>query len=135
MANYPIGALSAATGCKVETIRYYEHIKLMPAPPRTAGGQRLYTEKHVSRLGFIRHARDLGFNIDTIRELLKLSDRPDQPCSQVDVIARRHLEDIDTKIERLTELRGEMQRMIRACKRGRISECRIIESLAAHSRP
>jgi DNA-binding transcriptional MerR regulator len=135
MTNYLIGALSAATGCKVETIRYYERIKLMPAPPRTAGGQRIYTEKHVSRLAFIRHARGLGFNIDTIRELLKLSDRPDQSCGQVDVIARRHLEDIDTKIVRLTELRGEIQRMIRACKRGRISECRIIESLAAHSRP
>jgi DNA-binding transcriptional MerR regulator/predicted Zn-dependent protease len=117
MANYLIGALSAATGCKVETIRYYERIELMPAPPRTAGGQRIYTDEHVSRLAFIRHARDLGFNIDTIRKLLKLSDRPDQPCSQVDIIVRRHLDDIDTKIDRLTELRSETQRMIRACKR------------------
>ncbi len=134
MKNYSIGGLSAATGCKVETIRYYEQIRLMPAPPRTEGGQRRYSNGDVSRLAFIRHSRELGFDINSIRKLLALSDQPDRQCGEVDLIARRHVKEIDSKMKRLTDLRKEMKRMIRGCKQGRISECRVISALADHER-
>ncbi len=134
MRDLAIGELANTTGCKVQTIRYYEQIGLMPPPPRTTGGQRRYADQHVRRLTFIRHARDLGFDIETIRQLLAMADQPDRPCGEVDLIARRHVAEINTKIEQLTGLRSEMQRMIRQCKRGRISECRIIGTLADHGR-
>lgn len=130
MNDFSIGMLSAETSCKVETIRYYEQIGLMPSPPRSEGGQRRYSAVHVQRLAFIRHARELGFDIDSIRQLLTLSDQPDQQCSEVDTIARRHLKDIDSKIGLLMGLRKEMQRMIRSCKQGRIADCRVISALA-----
>lgn len=133
--DFSIGDLADATGCKVQTIRYYEQIGLMPEPPRTEGRQRRYAKEHRQRLDFIRHARELGFGVETIRELLDLADQPERACGEVDQIATLHLKDIDSKIARLTDLRGEVQRMIRSCKRGRIAECRVIEVLADHSRP
>lgn len=131
MKDRAIGELAKATGCKVQTIRYYEQIGLLPAPPRTAGGQRRYSGIQARRLTFIRHARDLGFDIETIRQLLDLSDDPARSCADIDALARRHVTAIDEKIERLTGLRGEMRRMIGACRKGRISDCRIIEALTA----
>ncbi|MEX1206566.1 MAG: MerR family transcriptional regulator, partial [Dongiaceae bacterium] len=69
-----IGALSRRTGCKVETIRYYERIGLLPAPPRSAGGQRHYGEDGLKRLTFIRRGRELGFSLKELRGLLRLVD-------------------------------------------------------------
>lgn len=86
-----IGKLAAYSGCKVQTIRYYEHIGLLPPPPRSVGNHRVYGPEHVRRLAFIRHGRELGFPLDAIRELLALSDEPDQSCEEVTQIARRHL--------------------------------------------
>ena len=74
--GYTIGHLARETGCKVQTIRYYEQIKLMPPPRRTQGNQRRYGPKHVERLAFIRHSRELGFPLDAIRDLLGLGGRP-----------------------------------------------------------
>ncbi len=128
-----IGALAQRASTKVQTIRFYEHEGLMPSPARTTGGQRRYTKAHADRLAFIRHARELGFPLDAIRELLKLSDTPDQSCSRVDGVARDVLADVEAKIERLEALRGELQRMIRQCRHGRVSECRVIRVLADHS--
>ena len=78
--DFTIGRLARETGCKVQTIRYYEQIALMPQPLRTAGNQRRYGPGHVARLAFIRHGRELGFPLDAIREFLSLSDDPDRPC-------------------------------------------------------
>ena len=83
-----IGELSRRTGVKAPTIRYYESVALMPAPPRSEGQQRRYAQPEVSRLIFIRHARELGFEIDAIRTLLALQDNPNQPCTTADRIAR-----------------------------------------------
>lgn len=130
MKDLSIGMLAAETGCKVETIRYYEQIDLMPLPPRSEGGQRRYSADYAERLLFIRHARELGFDIESIRQLLKLSDHPERQCGEVDTIARRHLKEIDSKIGLLMGLRKEMQRMIRSCKQGRIADCRVIGALA-----
>lgn len=128
-----IGALAKRTGTKVQTIRYYENIGLMPSPERTEGGQRRYSTAALDRLAFIRHARDLGFGLDAIRELLDLSDRPDRPCADVDTIARKHLEDVQRRIARLETLRLELGRMLAECDAGRISDCRVLEVLRDHA--
>jgi DNA-binding transcriptional MerR regulator len=127
-----IGELSRRTGVKVPTIRYYESVALMPAPPRTEGKQRRYGKPEISRLTFIRHARELGFEIDTIRELLAMSAQPHQSCAEVDQIARRHIDEVDRRIGQLVALRAELQRMVEACGHGRIGECRVIETLGNH---
>jgi DNA-binding transcriptional MerR regulator len=128
-----IGDLAHATGCKVQTIRYYEEIGLMPEPARTAGNQRRYGRQHIDRLAFIRHSRDLGFSLDAVRELLSLSDRPDQPCDAVDRLARRQLQQIEQRLRRLTMLKSELERMLEQCAGGKVRDCRVIEALADRS--
>lgn len=127
--EYSIGELSRLTDTGVPTIRYYERIGLLPSAGRTAGNQRRYEAGQVSRLRFIRHARDLGFSQDAVRELLRLKDRPEHSCAAADGIARRHLDAVNDRIERLLALRRELERMIAACAGGVISDCRIIEAL------
>jgi Cu(I)-responsive transcriptional regulator len=127
-----IGDLARTTGCKVQTIRYYEEIGLMPEPARTAGNQRRYGQRHVDRLAFIRHSRELGFSLEAIRELLSLSDRPEQPCDAVDHLARRQLEQVERRLARLTMLKNELKRMLEQCAGGKVRDCRVIEVLADH---
>ena len=110
--NIAIGELSQRTGVKVPTIRYYEQIGLLSPPPRSDGGQRRYGSPEVGRLNFIRHARELGFEIDDIRELLAMSAEPQASCHQADSIARNHLLEVDRRIASLQALRGELARMI-----------------------
>ena len=129
-----IGALARGSDTKVPTIRYYEESGLMPAPPRTQGGQRRYTEAHLERLKFIRHARDLGFTIEDILELLRLSAHPDSPCDAVDALTAKHLREVESKIKRLQSLKRELTRMIGACANGALKDCRIIGTLADHAR-
>lgn len=86
--DFAIGELARRGGYAVQTVRYYEQIGLMPEPPRTGGRQRRYGEGHLKRLLFIRHARDLGFEVADIRSLLDLAAHPDQSCASVDAIAR-----------------------------------------------
>ncbi|RMH52478.1 MAG: MerR family transcriptional regulator [Alphaproteobacteria bacterium] len=128
-----IGALAKRTGTKVQTIRYYEQIGLMPEPGRTAGGQRRYGEAELDRLSFIRHARQLGFSLDAIRELLDLSDHPDKSCEEADAIARRQLRQVELRMARLEALRTELARMVRECSGGRSADCRVLEVLRDHS--
>jgi DNA-binding transcriptional MerR regulator len=128
----PIGRLAAKAGVKVPTIRYYESVDLLPAPLRTGSNRRTYNEKDVRRLSFIRHARELGFEVDAIRELLALADEPQRPCAQADAIARAHFADIEGKIARLELLRDEVSRMLTECSQREIRECRVIEVLASH---
>lgn len=127
-----IGELSRRTSVKVPTIRYYEQVGLMPLAPRTDGKQRRYGAPEVSRLNFIRHARELGFEVEAIRELLQLSETPDQSCAEADAIARRHMIEVERRIEQLMALRSELQRMVEECSHGRVGECRVIQVLADH---
>jgi DNA-binding transcriptional MerR regulator len=85
--NFSIGELAKATETKVVTIRYYERIGLLPEPERTAGNYRSYSAAHLGRLSFIRRARDLGFSIEQVRDLLSLSDQRERSCEAVDAIA------------------------------------------------
>lgn len=128
-----IGMLSRETGTKVPTIRYYEQIGLMPEPSRTEGGQRRYSESDLDRLSFVRHARQLGFSLDAIRELLDLADNPDRDCDEIDIIAHRQLRQVEQRIGRLEALRSELERMLRQCNGGKTSDCRVLEVLRDHS--
>lgn len=124
-----IGELARATGTKAETIRYYEREGILPAADRTDGNYRDYHEKHVSALTFVRRARGLGFSMAEVRELLALAAHDDQPCEDVNELARRQLAEVERKIADLTQLRGELDRMLRSCEGTRISECSVVESL------
>ena len=128
-----IGKLGAKAGVKVPTIRYYEQIGLLPEAERSAGNQRLYGTKALDRLAFIRHARDLGFTLEAIRDLLSLSDNPDQSCAAADAIARAQLVEVESRLARLTALKAELERMVVQCAGGRIADCRVIEVLGDHS--
>jgi DNA-binding transcriptional MerR regulator len=125
-----IGQLGLATGTKIETIRYYEKIGLLPKPRRTTGNYRSYAAEHLERLGFIRRARELGFSIEDVRELLKLAAHGERPCEEVDQLAARHLETTERKIEALVRLRRELRDTLDSCKGGRIAECRVIQALS-----
>jgi DNA-binding transcriptional MerR regulator len=128
--DFSIGELSRRTEVKVPTIRYYEQIGLLPPPPRTEGQQRRYGKADAAPLDFIRHGRALGFEIEDIRELLALSAQPDRPCTDADRIAFRQLAAVEQRINQLTALRGELRKMLEACKGGSVADCRVLESLS-----
>jgi Cu(I)-responsive transcriptional regulator len=127
-----IGDLARQTGVKVPTIRYYESVGLLPPAPRTESNRRQYDDNAVKRLKFIRHARELGFEVDAIRELLDLAEQPQRSCAKVDALAREHLQAITSRIERLMALKAEVESMIKACAKGRIAKCRVIDVLSHH---
>ena len=127
-----IGELAKATGSNSETIRYYEKIGLLPRPGRTDSNYRDYGQSDAERLAFIRHARGLGFELADVRSLIDLAEQPDRDCADVDRIASKHLAEVATKIARLEKLRGELDRMVKACRGGRVGSCRIIGALADH---
>lgn len=130
---FSIGALSKRTGVKVPTIRYYEQTGLIDAPERTEGNQRRYGQAELERLGFIRHARDLGFSIDAISALIKLQDHPDRSCKEATDIAIVQLYDVRAKIERLKKLETELVRISDGCTGDGTSEdCYVLASLSNH---
>lgn len=134
MGEHSIGSVSTRTGIKVPTVRYYEQIGLLPTPSRTEGNRRAFSDADVRRLMFIKHARELGFEIDAIRTLLVLQDDPSQSCQAADEIARARLSDVEARLASLTALKTELERMIDGCHHGRVNECRVIEVLADHGK-
>jgi len=131
-----IGLVSKRTGCNIETVRYYERVGLLPAPVRSPGGYRLYGDKHLKRLTFVRRARSLGFSIDEIRTLLRLADERKQPCAEVRVVAAAHLEDVRAKIADLRAMERVLSETVARCAIGKQSECPLIEALyRGDSRP
>lgn len=128
-AYLAIGDLARLTGTKVNTIRFYEDGGLLPKAERTASGRRVYRDVDTNRLTFIRQSRNLGFPLDSVRELLTLADDANQPCEAVDRIARVHLAEIDRKIGDLIALRTELDRVIGSCRNGTVADCKIIETL------
>ena len=124
-----IGDLAQATGTKVETVRYYERIGLLPLAARTAGNYRAYGRPHVERLSFIRRARALGFSIEQVRELLSLADDRGRSCEAVDELARVHLATVERKLADLTALGQELETLLGQCHSGTVAECRIIQAL------
>lgn len=129
---YSIGALSRQTGVKVPTIRYYEQTGLLAPPERTEGNQRRYTEQEAERLGFIKHARDLGFSIESIRNLIELSDHPETPCAQASRIAREQLAEVRERIRKLRRLEVELRRISTGCNDGSTGDCYVLKALSDH---
>lgn len=127
-----IGELSRRSGVKVPTIRYYEAVGLLPAPPRTAGNQRRYGRAELDRLQLVAHARDMGFSVESLRSLLRLVGCSQAPCADVDAVARAHLAEVDERIASLTRLRGELVAMLSGGRHGTVAECRIVEVLSDH---
>jgi len=130
-----IGETARRSGCHIETVRYYERIGLVPKPPRSGGGHRLYGGDAVRRLGFIRRARELGFAIDDIRALLGLVDRKAADCGEVKCIAERQLGAVRSRIGDLRRLERDLAGMISLCSGRKIPDCPVIDSLFDRSRP
>ncbi len=133
MNNNPfsIGDMSKQTGCKVETIHYYEKIKIMFEPPRTPGGHRKYSLTDVKRLNFIRKCRNLGFTIEQVRELLRFIDEPNHFCGEVKAMAMVQYRTVQEKIDELNQLQQALNTMIIQCKGENytIDNCPIIDAL------
>lgn len=124
-----IGGLSERTGCTAETIRYYERIGLMPPPPRTMGGHRVYDGPLAKRLGFICRSRSLGFTLKEVRELLHLVDAGDYTCRDVKSITQDHLGEVRRKIADLQKLEAVLRDAVTRCDGGNRRECPILETL------
>jgi MerR family mercuric resistance operon transcriptional regulator len=124
-----IGALSRLTGVHVETIRYYERVKMLPAPPRTAGGRRTYGSKHRRTLGFIRRARDLGFSLDEIRVLMDLGGSGQASCAEVREIASLHLANVRAKLADLARLEAVLSETVARCVGDVAVACPVLDIL------
>ena len=129
---FTIGEISARVGVKVPTIRYYEKMGLLAEPSRSSGNQRRYSQKELEQLGFIKHARDLGFPLDTIRSLISLSQTRHNDCSAVDELASQHLQQVRDRLSLLAKLETELERIVGGCQAGVVEQCYVIESLAHH---
>jgi MerR family mercuric resistance operon transcriptional regulator len=131
-AEIQIGQLSRRTGCNIETIRYYERIALLPKPARRAGRYRVYETADVRRLIFIRRARELGFALDAVRALLKLSENDGQGArADVRELAESHLAEVRAKIADLQAMERILADAVRCCAAGETAGCPIIDALSA----
>jgi MerR family transcriptional regulator, mercuric resistance operon regulatory protein len=122
--------LARATGCNLETIRYYEKIGVMPSPPRSTNGYRVYDGRHVSRLGFVMRARDLGFTLEEVRSLLTLVDQGAQTCAEVQLMAQEHLGNVRSKIDDLQRIEAVLSETVAKCSGADVPECAVIDALA-----
>jgi MerR family copper efflux transcriptional regulator len=129
MKSMHIGRLAAQASVSVDTVRYYERSQLLPPPTRTASGYRIYPAGLVERLRFIRRAKELGFSLDEIRELLALSDRRGKGVAAIRAIAARRLVDIEARLAELARLRDGLEQLVDACPgHGDPAECPIINA-------
>jgi len=125
------GELARATGCNIETIRYYEKIGMLPDPPRTAAGHRAYTRQHLARLRFIMRARELGFSIDDTRGLLGLDDGTAPTCADVKARTERHLIDVRAKIADLKRIESVLAETAARCTGDRVPECAVLDAIGS----
>lgn len=134
MASEPlkIGELARLTGSPIETIRYYEREKLLPAPMRSEGNYRLYGAAHVERLQFIRHCRSLDMTLNEIRVLLSFRDAPDESCDAVNTLLDKHIEHVANRIRELQELQTQLTTLRSRCQTAQSAkDCEILQSLAS----
>jgi len=125
----PIGELSRRTGVHIETIRYYERIKMLPPPPRSGSGRRLYDQTHLRTLVFIRRSRELGFSLDEIRALIRLGGPARATCREVREIAAHHLEDIRAKLRDLKKLERLLASTVARCSGRTAPDCPVLDIL------
>jgi MerR family transcriptional regulator, mercuric resistance operon regulatory protein len=129
LGGIPIGELSRLTGVNIETIRYYEKIKMLRPPPRTEGGRRVYGPAETRLLAFIRRGRELGFGLEEIRALLALGAPGKASCADVREIAAHHLDDIRSKIADLRKLERLLAKTIAQCSGTKVPDCPVLEIL------
>jgi MerR family mercuric resistance operon transcriptional regulator len=125
-----IGALSEHTEVNIETIRYYERIGILPKPPRSAGGHRLYAEGYQRHLVFVRRARELGFSLEDVRALLRLTGDRHMACGKAKGITEKHIADIRRKVDELKRLERALSAMVTQCRGDDTSDCPILDALA-----
>lgn len=134
MRPLTVGKLAKTSGVNTETVRYYERIGLIPKPHRKESGYRQYSQEDVSRLKFILHAKELGFSLKEIRELLELRVEPETNCEEVRGQAELKIADIEKKIADLRRIRTVLMKLATACKkREQTDECPILEALEAEN--
>jgi MerR family mercuric resistance operon transcriptional regulator len=127
--SLPIGELSKQSGVNIETIRYYERVKMLAPPPRTASGRRVYDSTDLRILVFIRRARELGFSLDEIRALLRLGGPEKASCREVREIAAHHLEDIRAKLGDLKKLERLLAKTVARCSGKTAPDCPVLDIL------
>lgn len=134
--SFSVGQLAKQAKCKVETVHFYERSALMPEPPRTEGGHRVYDIDHVKRLNFIRRSRELGFSVEQVRALLKFIDEPNHCCGEVKSMAAIQVDAVQKKIDDLQRLKQALNEMIGQCKGNdyAIEDCPIVDSLYVETR-
>ena len=132
---FPIGQLAKHCGVKIETIRYYERVKMLVPPPRTASGRRVYNMTDLRILVFIRRARELGFSLDEIRALLRLGGPEKATCREVREIASHHLNDIRAKIDDLRKLERLLSKTIARCSGKTAPDCAVLDVLDIQRSP
>jgi MerR family mercuric resistance operon transcriptional regulator len=125
----PIGELSRLCRVNIETIRYYEKIKMLPTPMRTESGRRVYGPKETRMLAFIRRGRELGFTLDQIRALLNLGGPGKASCAEVREIANHHIEDIRAKINDLAKLERLLRKTVAQCSGEKVPDCPVLDIL------
>ncbi len=130
--DYSIGELAAETGVKIPTIRYYEGIGLIAAPPRSEGNQRRYDDAALKKLKFIAHARDMGFPVAELKAMLRIAGHADAPCDDIDALVRTRLYDVNERLARLTALRDELTGMLAVPHEATVATCRVLEVLGDH---
>ncbi len=136
MDTMNIGEAAKATGVSAKMIRHYEEVGLLPAPRRTDAGYRLYNPNDIHTLRFIRHARDLGFSIHDIGELVGLWQNRRRPSRQVKALAQTHIQQLEQKAQELLAMKASLEHLVRCCQGDDRPECPILENLAAEdSRP
>ncbi len=123
------GKLAKLAKVNAETIRYYEKAGLMPFPPRSAGGHRVYGQPHVKRLAFIRRCRELGFNLEEIRGFLALVDGGKYTCGEVLQLTQAHISDIQLKIRDLQKMKKTLTEISKQCSGKQAPECPIVDTL------
>ena len=127
--NLSIGELSKHSGVNIETIRYYERIKMLPPPPRTASGRRIYGPAEKRSLAFIRRSRDLGFTLEEIRALMALGGTGRAPCAEVHKIASAHLANVRNKLSDLIKLEAILAKTVAQCSDDGTPACPVLDIL------
>jgi MerR family mercuric resistance operon transcriptional regulator len=129
MKGLKIGQVAKEAGVNIETIRYYERLKLISEPERTESGYRVFPPEVVRRIKFIKRSQDLGFTLAEIQELLALTESGEHTCEQVKELATQKLNEIELKIQDLQKIQSALQDLLSKCAEGENSVCPIIERL------
>ena len=128
-----IGQAATASGVSAKMIRHYEQVGLFPEPDRTDAGYRQYSEKEVHTLRFIRQARDLGFSIQQIGELVGLWQNRRRPSRQVKALAAAHIKELEQKTQDLLAMKATLEHLVQCCHGDDRPDCPILDTLAAEN--